>query len=277
MEEGVEGHWTRWLEATGESPPLDEAAARIASEEGGSGDGVPAALDALASGVGTARDPVEQIARLVQHLFVDLGFRGDDQDYDHPRNSCLDQVIERRRGLPIVLSVMTMEVGRRIGLPLLGVGYPGHFLVGTTTTPPLFLDPFDGGRIRRSAELLADLGLRLGREPTRSDVAAALGATPPRDILLRMSTNLLQTWLRRERPQEALRNADRRVALRPELPELRRDRGLLRAQMVLHPTSSVQSGLRDAAVEDLGTYLGERPGAADATRVTWQLSALLSS
>jgi regulator of sirC expression with transglutaminase-like and TPR domain len=266
MDEGVEGRWSRWLEPYGDSPPLDEAAARIASEEGGNGDGVAAGLDTLAAGVGTARDPVEHLARLVQHLFVELGFRGDDEEYDHPRNSCIDQVIERRRGLPIVLSVITMEVGRRIGLPLLGIGYPGHFLVGTTTSPALYLDPFDGGRIRRTSELVADLGRRLGRDPNRTDIASSLGPTASRDILVRMSTNLFQSWLDRDRPRDALRNADRRVALRPELPELRRDRGLLRAQL----------GLRDAAVADLGTYLGERPDAADATRVRWQLSVLLN-
>lgn len=266
MDEVVEGRWTRWLEPYGDNPPLDEAAARLATEEGGDGARVPAALDALAAGVGSGRDPVEQLARLVQHLFVELGFRGDDEEYDHPRNSCIDQVIERRRGLPILLSVVTMEVGRRAGLPLLGIGYPGHFLVGTTTQPALYIDPFDGGRIRRSAELVADLGRRLGRDPNRADIAAALGPTSPRDMLLRMSTNLFQSWMERDRPQDALRNAERRVALRPESPELRRDRGLLRAQL----------GERDAAVDDLGTYLGERPDAADATRVRWQLSVLLN-
>ena len=165
MDEGVEARWARWLAPHGDAPPLDEAAARIASEEGGDGTGVSAALDALAAGVGTARDPVEQLARLVQHLFGEIGFRGDDEEYDHPRNSCIDQVLERRRGLPILLSTITMEVGRRIGLPLYGIGYPGHFLVGTTTSPVLYLDPFDGGRLRRTTELVADLGRRLGRDP----------------------------------------------------------------------------------------------------------------
>lgn len=262
----VEARWTRWLEPWSESPPLDEAAARLASEEGGDGTGVIAALDALASGVGVGRDGVEQLARLVQHLFGELGFRGDDQDYDDPRNSCIDQVIERRRGLPILLSVVTMEVGRRIGLPLLGIGLPGHFVVGTTTNPGLYLDPFDGGRIRRPSELVADHSRRLGREGTPREIVQWLRPNSARDILVRMSTNLFQSWLRRDRPQDALRNADRRVALRPNVPLFRRDRGLLRAQL----------GLRDPAVDDLGTYLGECPDAEDATRIRWQLSVLLS-
>jgi regulator of sirC expression with transglutaminase-like and TPR domain len=84
---------------------------------------------------------------VVRHLFVDLGFRGNTADYHDPRNSYLDEVIERRIGIPITLSVLTMEVGRRLGVPLAGVGMPGHFLLRDRVDPSVFVDPFAAGAL----------------------------------------------------------------------------------------------------------------------------------
>jgi regulator of sirC expression with transglutaminase-like and TPR domain len=129
------------------------------------------------------------------------------------------------------------------------------------------VDPFAGGAVRAEAELSVTLARTLGRDPTAEELAAALEPVSSRDLLVRMSTNLLQSWIRRGRPLDALRNADRRVALRPDVPELRRDRGLLRARL----------GLRDLAAVDLGSWLAERPDAPDASRIRWQLTLLLHS
>jgi len=101
-----------------------------------------ARLDALAAGC-----PEPTLDGLRAHLFDDLGFRGNDRDYHDPRNSYLDQVVERRLGIPISLSVLTIGVGRRLGVPLVGVGMPGHFLVGDRVDRDVFLDPFHGGRV----------------------------------------------------------------------------------------------------------------------------------
>lgn len=99
-----------------------------------------ALLDRLADGVWAPT-----LDALRKHLFVELGFSGADVDYYDPRNSYLDEVIERRLGLPITLSVLMMEVGRRIGVPLAGVSMPGHFLVRDKVDPEVFVDPFARG------------------------------------------------------------------------------------------------------------------------------------
>jgi regulator of sirC expression with transglutaminase-like and TPR domain len=97
-------------------------------------------LDQLAEQVG---DPtLDGVRRL---LFRDLGFTGNDIDYHDPSNSFLDDVLDRRTGLPITLSVVLMEVGRRVGVPLAGVSMPGHFLVRDKVDPEVFVDPFHGG------------------------------------------------------------------------------------------------------------------------------------
>src|SRR5437764_7768135 len=123
--------------------PLDEAALLIAYQ----------ARPGLDIGAGLAR--LDDLAAscnpptfdgLVRHLFDDLGFRGNVEHYQDPDNSYLDQVLQRRLGIPISLSVLTMEVGRRLGIGLDGVGMPGHFLVRPAAAPATFADPFDGGR-----------------------------------------------------------------------------------------------------------------------------------
>jgi regulator of sirC expression with transglutaminase-like and TPR domain len=104
------------------------------------------ALDHLADGC-----PAPTLDGLRAHLFHDLGFRGDDRDYHDPRNSYLDQVLRRRRGIPISLSILTIGVGRRLGVPLVGVGMPGHFLVGDRVDRDVFVDPFHRGALLDAA------------------------------------------------------------------------------------------------------------------------------
>jgi len=123
--------------------PLDEAALLIAAQARPELDvgAELGRLDELAGGCGEAT-----LDGLAQHLFTDLGFHGNTEHYQDPDNSYLDQVLERRVGIPIALSVVTMEVGRRLGVALDGVGMPGHFLVRHRADPATFLDPFDHGR-----------------------------------------------------------------------------------------------------------------------------------
>ena len=99
-----------------------------------------AGLDRLAGGCWAPT-----LDALRPYLFVDLGFRGDARDYYDPRNSYLDQVVERRLGIPITLSILAMAVGRRLGVPLDGVAMPGHFLLRDRVDPDVFVDPFGGG------------------------------------------------------------------------------------------------------------------------------------
>lgn len=120
---------------------LDEAMLLIAAEAepGVDVDHHLRSLDRLADGC-----PAPTLDALVRHLFVDLGFAGNRDDYYDARNSYLDQVLERRLGIPISLAVLAMVVGRRVGVPLAGVGMPGHFLVQDKVEPDVFVDPFRG-------------------------------------------------------------------------------------------------------------------------------------
>jgi regulator of sirC expression with transglutaminase-like and TPR domain len=126
-----------------EALPLDEVALCIAAhaQPGLDVDAYLAKLDDLA---GEVRTPT--LDGLVSHLFTTGRFSGNADDYYDPRNSLLNEVIDRRLGIPITLAVVAMEVGRRIGVPLWGVGMPGHFLVRDKVDPSVFIDPFHGGR-----------------------------------------------------------------------------------------------------------------------------------
>lgn len=121
--------------------PLDEAMLLIARQADPTVDVERhlRALDELA-----ADCPAPTLDALVRHLFVDLGFTGNREDYYDPRNSYLDQVLARRLGIPISLAVLAIVVGRRLGVPLAGVGMPGHFLLRDRVVPEVFVDPFRG-------------------------------------------------------------------------------------------------------------------------------------
>jgi regulator of sirC expression with transglutaminase-like and TPR domain len=177
---------TRFTELV-QGPPdrlaLDEAALLIAAH---ARPGLDVAaelklLDRLAAGI-----PAGDLHEWRRHLFVDLGFSGDVARYYDPSNSFLDQVVRRRRGLPITLSVLGMEVGRRVGLRLEGVGLPGHFLL--RHGPDCYVDPFDGGR-----ELDRRGCLERFREvngPRAAFLPSYLDPVGPAAILARMLNNL---------------------------------------------------------------------------------------
>jgi regulator of sirC expression with transglutaminase-like and TPR domain len=138
-------------------------------------------LDALAAACGEpTRDGV------MRHLLETCGFRGDDVDYHSWENSCLDRVLARRRGMPITLAVASMEVARRVGVPLVGVGMPGHFLIGDPHDTNWFADPFSS-RIGLDGDDCRDLLRGLGRGHWSPHF---LEPTPPRLIITRMLNNL---------------------------------------------------------------------------------------
>lgn len=164
--------------------PLDEAALLIGAhaEPGVDVDQSLHRLDELADAV--AQPSLET---LLSTLFGADGFRGDRDDYYDPRNSYLHEVLERRRGIPITLSVLAMEVGRRIGVVLAGVGTPAHFLTRTLEPQPRFVDAFGGGRILDRNQLdgfFATIAPGVDVEPY-------LDPLPPLDILRRMLANLI--------------------------------------------------------------------------------------
>jgi regulator of sirC expression with transglutaminase-like and TPR domain len=150
-------------------------------------------LDALA-----AQCPAPTLEGLRQLLFDQVGFAGDTADYTDPRNSFLDQVLDRRLGIPISLSVLMIEVGRRVGVSLEGVGMPGHFLVRHTAEPRVLIDPFHEGRTL-DADQCADLFSTLFGTTATLPVSLLDGARP-RAILARMLANLKQSYIDRRDP-----------------------------------------------------------------------------
>jgi regulator of sirC expression with transglutaminase-like and TPR domain len=126
------------------SIPLDEATLVIAAaaQPGLDVAGYLGKLDELAA---SCRTPT--LDGVIAHLFRRDGFVGDASSYYDPRNSFLNHVLDRRRGIPITLSIVTMEVGRRIGVPTAGVGLPGHFLLRDKVDPDVFIDPYHHGRL----------------------------------------------------------------------------------------------------------------------------------
>jgi len=165
--------------------PLDEAALLVAARFRPDLD-LPAELGRLDELAGTC--PAPTLDALVAHLFGDLGFAGNRADYYDPRNSYLDQVVTRRVGIPISLAVLTLTVGRRLDVPLVGVGMPGHFLLRDQVDHDLYVDPFRGGRLLDSQGCAAVFHAVHGADAAFHP--AYLAPVGPRSILTRMLANL---------------------------------------------------------------------------------------
>lgn len=198
--------------------PLDEVALLVAAHvrPGLDVEAELARLDRLAAGV---RAPT--LDSLRRYLFADLGFSGNRDDYYDPDNSCLDQVVRRRLGIPITLSVLMLEVGRRLGVPMAGVSMPGHFLVRDKVDPGVFVDPFargavlDVGACEQRFRAIHGVGARFDPsflEPvTRRAIVARLLANLHGVAMARADRPML-VWI--TRLQAALPDADRETQRR---------------------------------------------------------------
>jgi len=195
----------------------------------------------------------ESLPLLGLYLGEECGFRGNEEDYYDPANSYLNEVLRRRVGLPITLSLVYIEVGRRVGLDIQGIGFPGHFIVGAQAEHgQLYLDPFHRGRLRTRSDLAEQLRLSYGRTmPLRE---AMLQPVTKRSIIVRMLRNLKQAYISRKQLELAIRAESRLISLDPgDLGELR-DRAVMYFQLQQW----------DKAKEDLDTYLSASPTPADA-------------
>jgi len=188
----VIGRWKDLIGLPDDALPLDEAALLI-SAAGNPGLDVAAQLGRLDELAGAV--PGQDVEALCAMLFSTLGLSGDSETYDDPRNSYLDQVLDRRLGIPISLSVLLIEIGRRCGVPLQGVGLPGHFLVRDPGSPDLFIDAFARGRRLGHKQCVALLHATAGA--TMALDPAMLAPIGPKVILARMLANLDQSFQRR--------------------------------------------------------------------------------
>ena len=246
---------------------LAQAALLIAQEDTADFEVRPymARLDGLAAGVeprlqGLA--PEDASAALMQHLFVDEGFRGNEDSYYDPRNSYLNEVLDRRLGIPLTLTILAMEVGRRLELPLTGMALPGHFVVRHGAEGETIFDPFHAGRrltldeCRAIAERAS--GDMLSLEDTHLRSATNL------EILTRLLRNLKGACLRANDLPRALAAVERIMILNPEDHTEIRERGLILAKI----------GLATKALVDLETYLRLAPDALDSDEIWEQVRAI---
>jgi regulator of sirC expression with transglutaminase-like and TPR domain len=196
-------------------PSLDQLALALAAEfREVDADAALAELDRLGAELAPAAGSgcVAQVEAVRELLGGRHGFAGDREEYDHPDNSMLDLVLERRRGLPIGLSVVYVEVSRRAGIALAGVGLPGHYVVGHFgQDPPLLLDPFNRGAPVEAAA--SEVDLRAWR---------------PHETALRMLNNLVGSYQRRADLARAIRAAEMRL----ELPVGAGERDVLAAELL---------------------------------------------
>jgi regulator of sirC expression with transglutaminase-like and TPR domain len=215
------------------------------------------ALDDLAQsvqrGLPSGASPERRVGRLNSYLFHDLGFSGNRTDYYDPRNSFLNEVLDRRTGIPLTLCIVFMEVGRRCGLRVEGVGFPGHFLCKVHLEGgELVVDPFHRGQLLGLEEIKRRLAAAVG-DQVKFD-ARVLRAARPREILIRMLQNLRSVYQERNDMPRALSAVDRLLLLAPENIRGLRERAQLCERL----------GGPAAAAADLEKVLELQPGAPDA-------------
>ena len=260
------------LVADDESLPLTEAAVSLAQDAYPDLDleAVLAELEELALRVKRrlpeAADLPEKISALNRFFFRELGFAGNLNDYYDPDNSHLNVVLKRRRGIPISLAVLYLELAEQIGVPVNGVSFPGHFLLRITLPEgDVMLDPTTGQSLSEAQMVdMLEPYISHTEQSVGNALRMLLQPATPREIVARMLRNLKAVYLQTDRWQRLLAIQQRLVVLLPENIEEIRDRGFAYARLdYLRP-----------ALEDLERYLDDRPDAEDATTVETQLNEL---
>jgi regulator of sirC expression with transglutaminase-like and TPR domain len=262
------------LVADDDSLSLVEAAAAIGQDEFPQLDtqAVLAQIDALAERlrrrIPADAVPVQRLRWLNRFFFQELGFAGNVNDYYDPRNSYLHNVLATRRGIPITLSVLYIELATQVGLTARGVSFPGHFLVKLKMPQgEVVIDPFTGHSLSREEldDLLAPYKRSRGLQ---GDFDAPLGLflqpSPARDVLARMLRNLKEIHRSAEDWPRLLAVQQRLVVLLPQAWEERRDRGLAHAEL----------GQLTAAAADLKAYLSGVADAQDRAAMTARLAEI---
>lgn len=210
--------------------------------------------------------PADSILALNHYLFDELGYSGNAPDFFDPRNSFLNEVMDRRLGIPISLAVIYIAVGRCIGLPLQGVSFPGHFLVKCTLhTGVIMLDAYEKGASLDAKTL--EQRWRAASGHALSDTRAfrvALQTASNTEILARMLRNLQAIYLRQDNLDKALWAVDRIIRLTPNAADAYRERGRIYLEM-----QCVRG-----ALGDFRSYLALDPSAADADAVRSRIAEL---
>lgn len=199
------------------------------------------------------------IVALNQYMFEEEGFSGNTLDYYDPRNSFLNDVLERRVGIPLTLSIVYLEVGTRIGLPLYGISFPGHFLVKCVLPEgDRVLDPYADGKTLDVTELRGHLRRVYHEEISDSEILAELlEPAGKKEILSRLLRNLKGVYFNANNLPRALAVIDQILVVTPDVPPEVRDRGLLYLKLECFR----------AALADFRHYLQLDPAAKDADEI----------
>ncbi len=224
--------------------------------------------EALSSRIEHDAPEAQRILALNHYLFGELGFAPNTDDYYDPKNSFLNVVLERRVGIPISLSLIYMEVGNRVGLPLRGVCFPGHFLVKCEVSEgTVVLDPYCGGLSLGLSDLQRRLREIRGGEVSRAIIAGLLVAATKKEILLRLLRNLKAIYLRAHRLDDALAIMDWIVNAAPGEASEVRDRAMVYQELDCFR----------AAIADFEHYLVLAPDCSDADDVRQRMIDLQRS
>lgn len=205
--------------------------------------------------------PLKVIQEINQYLFVEQGFAGNDHDYYDPRNSFINDLLDRRLGIPLTLSLVYMVISDRLGFPMDGISFPGHFIIRPQHPDlEIFIDPYNKGEILFPEDCAAKLKQLYGYDiPLQPEYLEPVSI---RRILERLLNNLKMIYLRRREPAKALAAIERSLMLNPDVPTQWRDRGLICYQLDRHTEARI----------DLENYLQEVPYAEDG-RIILQLIA----
>lgn len=203
----------------------------------------------------------EQARHLGRYLFVDLGYHGNSADYYNPENSYLNRVLQRRTGIPITLSLIFIEVGRRMGLPLHGVGMPGHFLVGMDRSTAYY-DPFNGGEMLSPSDCRQLAERLFGRRLEWDD--RYLAPCTKYEFLFRILNNLKVVYERTSEPEKALAATERMLLVRPDALSLLKDLAALQQHLQQYR----------AAIASLERYLNSIDSPPDAQQVRGWIESL---
>ena len=219
-------------------------------------DALDSIADEVRSRLPTQNYPLRIIQTINGYLYEDCQFSGNDADYYDPRNSFLNQVLDRRTGIPISLSLVYLEVAKRIDFPMVGIGMPGHFLIRPDFEDAgIFVDAFNGGEILFPEDCQGRLSQIYGQP---MDLPPAfLAPVSRRQFLGRMLGNLKAIYLQQQDALRVLSAIERILLLFPDALGERRDRGILYYQL----------GRLSEARHDLKQYLRNAPNADDAARI----------
>ncbi|MFO1349637.1 MAG: transglutaminase-like domain-containing protein [Gammaproteobacteria bacterium] len=212
------------------------------------------------------RSPAVALTVLNQYLFKEQGFSGNIEDYYDPRNSFFNEVLDRKTGIPITLSILYLEIAWRLGLPVAGVSFPGHFLVKLELDDSMVvLDPFFGGLSLGESELMERLtAVSDEPKPSRADLLRLLDSTGKKDILARLLRNLKNIYVQKDDLPRALAVYNRIIMIGRATNDEFRERGLILEKL----------DCGRAAIQDYRRYLAIQPDATDRAAIEERITDL---